>query len=553
MRRTSISRRRFLAVAAAGCAGLAAGAACAPIGQPAPTAQPAPQATTAPAAPAAAQPTAAAAPAPTAVPAATAAPAAVTKGGRLTYGHLGGVLNFDGHRLTTPNWPIFNLLYNGLIRLDKDMKPQPELAESWQLSDDGLTMTLKLRKGVKFHNGREFVSEDVKLNLERIKDPKTASHPGPLAEVVEKIELPDKYTVVLKLSRITPNIFDLFDLSYMVAPESVPDLAKKGIGTGPFKLQEFTPGVQSLFVRNADYYKPGLPLLDEVLVKVIGEPSGLTIALESGAVDVVERFLPQEAPRLKTAPGIQVFSVWGGTVADVIINTRKKPFDNKDLRQAFSLSLNRQRIVDVALAGAGEAWCLPFPKNSIAYHADVASGGCKYDLAAAKQALEKAGLASGLEFELLVSTTTWSDTVPRAQIWQSDLAQIGVKARIVDAEAADYRERTWGDKYEVAMHSFGRANKDPDTLFRGARSWYIKNNFSGFESEEYTRLVNSAGSTVDTEKRRAIYKELSKYILDQMFCLTISPYYYFWGARSRVQGLTFHSEGTPIYENVSLA
>ncbi len=547
--RSSLGRRAFVKLA--GGAVVALGAACAPIQAPAPTPAPAkpaaPQPTAVPAQPAV-QPTAAPAkPAEAAKP--TAVPAAAKAGRRLTFVHLSDFLNFDGHRFATGNWPFFNLLYNSLIVLDKDMKPQPELAESWQFSDNNQTLTLKLRKGVKFHNGREFISEDVKLNLERIKDPKTAAHAGPLAEMVDAVETPDADTAVLRLNRVAPNIFDLLDLTYIVAPESVADIAKSAVGTGPFKLQEFRPNDQSLFVRHIDYFKSGLPRLNEVVVKVVSDPSGMVVFLESGAADIIERVPPQEAARLRGA-GLRIDEVWGGVVSDTLMNTRQKPFDDKRVRQALGMAVNRERAIQVSFAGLGEAWCLPFPKSSIAYHADVAAR-CKFDLAEAKKLLEQAGVGN-LEFELLVSTTTFPDSPSRGQIYQADLAQIGVKANIRDVEAADYRERTWGDKYQVAIHAYGRANRDPDTLFRVARAWWPKNNFAGYESAEYTRLVNEAGGTLDTEKRRALYKELSTLIVDEAFMITVTPNTTLYGSRPTVQGLTYNVEGLAVYENVTV-
>ena len=404
---------------------------------------------------------------------------------------------------------------------------------------------------MRFHNGRELTSENIKLNLERIKEPRTAAHAGPLAETVDAVETPDSHTAVLRLNRVTPNIFDLLDLAYMIAPESVGEIAQRGVGTGPFKLQEWKPQDQSLFVRNPDYFKSGLPRLDEVAVQVMADNASMVVFLESAAADVIERFNAPDAARLKGNPALRVEEVWGGSVADTLMNTRQPPFDNKLVRQAFGHAVNRDRQISVSMSGIGEAWCLPFPQNSLAFHADVAAR-CKYDLEEARRLLQQAGVGSGLEVELLASAQTWSDSLPRAQIFQSDLAQIGVRAQIRDAEAADYRERTWGDKYQVATHAYGRANRDPDTLFRVARAWWPKNNFAGYESAEYTRLVDEAGSTLDTARRRALYRDLANLIIDDAFMITVSPQIYLYGSRQQVQDLTFNVEGLPVYEQVAV-
>lgn len=446
---------------------------------------------------------------------------------------------------------MFNLLYNSLVVLDKDMRPQPELAESWQFSDGDRTLTLKLRQGVKFHSGRELTSEDVKFNLERIQDPESKANARPLALLVDKIETPDMQTVVLKLKRVAPNIFDLLDLTYIMAPESAPDIEKSGVGTGPFKLQEWRSGESAKFTRFPDYFKSGLPLLDEVVVRVLGDATSMIVGLEEGSIDIIERFPAQEAARLKKMQGVQVNDVFAGFIADILFNTQEKPFDNKLVRQALNLAVDRQRMIDAAMGGIGEPWCLPFPKNSIAYNADVATG-CKQDLEQAKRLLEQAGLGSGLEFELLISTAVLPASPLQAQVWQADLAEIGVTARIADVESAEYFDRHMNGKYEVALHQFRGANRDPDSLFLSVIPWYTKNNFSKFESPEYTRLVEEAGSTADVEKRKALYKDLSELILDEAFVLCIAPAPSLFGFQNRVQGLGWNVEGLPKYENVSL-
>ncbi|MCC6173961.1 MAG: ABC transporter substrate-binding protein [Chloroflexi bacterium] len=572
--RHRITRRAFVRLGGLTLAGgtlLGLGAACAPIQPAAPTAasgaagKPAeakPAATATPvggAVPAAtsgaaaAKPTTAPAAAPTTTPAAKptqAAAAAAKTGGAVRYAHIGGFLNFDGHRFANTNHAMFNTVYNTLITLDKDMKPQPELAESWQFSDDNRSLTVKLRKGVKFHNGRELTSDDVKANLERVKDPKTAAHAGPLAAMVDQVDTPDAQTAILRLNRTAPNVFDLLDLMYIMAPESFAEVAQKAVGTGPFVLKEWKPQDQSTYSRNPDYFKSGLPKVDQLSIQVAGDSAALVLYLETAAVDIVERLPPQETERLKGA-GVRVDQIWGGSVHDTLINTRKKPFDDKRVRQAMGMAINRDRAIAVALGGVGEAWCIPFPKASLAYNAETAAR-CKFDLNGAKQMLDRAGV-SGLEFELLASTSTFPDSAQRAQLLQADLQQIGVKAQIRDIEAPDYRDRTWGDNYQVAIHAFGRANRDPDTLFRVARAWWPKNNFAGYESPEYTRLVDEAGSTLDAERRRALYKQLCDLIVDEAFMITVSPSIEQFGSRPQIQGLTFNLEGLPVYENITVS
>ncbi len=249
------------------------------------------------------------------------------------------------------------------------------------------------------------------------------------------------------------------------------------MGTRPFKLQEWRPGDQALFVRNEAYFKSGLPMLDEVQVQVMGDAASMVITLESGAQDVIYDFAFQDVARLKTTPGIRVDQVWGGIVNDTLMNTRQKPFDQKLVRQALAHAVNRERQINIGMAelasrGANRSRRIRSPTTPTW---PPAASTTSRRLA---RLFQQAGLGSGFEFELLASTPTRAEDLARAQVFQSDLAQVGVSARIQDVESADYRERTWGDKYQVAIHGFGRANRDPDTLFRVARAWWPQNNFA---------------------------------------------------------------------------
>lgn len=472
-------------------------------------------------------------------------------GGVLTYAHLTDFVTFGGHLLHAASFPMFNLVYNPLIVLDESMQPQPELAESWSWSDDNRALTLQLRRGVKFHNGRELTSEDVKFNLEYLQDPENAANTRPLASLIEAVEIGDAHKLTLRLSRVAPNIFDLLDLAYIMAPEAIGDIKTMGVGTGPFRMEEWRPGVSASFSHFGEYFKPGLPLLDAVVVDLLGDAASMVVGLENGSIDVIERFPPSEAQRLEQADGVAVANVFGGFIADILVNTKEPPFDDRRVRQAIGHALNRQRMIDIAMAGIGEPWCIPFPENSIAFDPAVAAR-CEYDLEAAGRLLDEAGLGSGFEFELLVSTAVLPASPLQAQIWQADLSQIGVTANIVDVESADYFQRTGDRNYQVAVHQFRGANRDPDTLFLSVIPWYPTGNFSQFESDEYARLIEEAGTTADVDLRRKLYSELGELIVDEAFVFPLAPAPSLFGVNDRVKGLSWNVEGFPKYENVSL-
>jgi peptide/nickel transport system substrate-binding protein len=550
-------------------------AACAPIepaGVAKPTAAPAkptaapaeatkPSAASQPAAPAAkpaeskpaeGKPAAAPPAGPAGASAPTAAPQrAVKTGGTLTIAAQSDVINFDAHALPAANRPIFQQIFSPLIRYDANLKPQPELAESWEVSPDSLTITMKLRKGVTFHSGRDFTAEDVLWNLKRLQDPAVAANSRVLATAIKDAQALDPHTVRFGFERPTPGIFDLFDLFYVMDRE-VTDVKSQGAGTGPFKVAAWNPGDQLRMVRHDGYFKPGLPRLNEIVVKAVPDAAGRIVNLESGAVDLVLQPLNNDFTRLKQAGKFQTPSgADGNVVLDFIMNVSQKPFDDRRVRQAFNLAVDRQRVLDRVYSGVGELACIPFPKHSFAYDQASASS-CRFDLDGAKKLLTEAGYGDGIDVEAILdsSQAAWRQF---AEIYQSDLAKIGVRMKLTVQEPPQYRQNTFNHRFQCAFHNFGRANKDPDGLFRIAVAWYpTPEGFSTFTSPEYARLVGEAGSTMDQAKRKELYAQIMKLIVEESFVLSIVSLPQIWAVAPQVRELAWNLDGHEILEGVWL-
>jgi len=574
-RRRLLARRDLLRLLA-GAGGLSLAAACAPIQSPAPAKPtaapaapaPAPAQATSPAKPAegAAKPTeaaakpaeskpaqaATAAPAPPQAAAPTAASKAAMKtGGTLTIASQADIINFDAHALPAANRPIFQQIFSPLIRYDTTLTPQPELAESWQISPDNLAITMKLRQGVKFHSGRDFGAEDVLWNLKRLQDPAVAANSRVLALAIKEAQAVDAHTVRFGFERPTPGIFDLFDLFYVMDRE-VEDVKTKGVGTGPFKVAAWNPGDQLRLVRHDAYFKSGQPRLDEVIIKAMPDPASRILNLESGAVDVVMHPLNNDYARLQQDGKFQTpAGADGNVVLDFIMNVSEKPFDDKRVRQAFNLAVDRQRVLQRVYSGVGEPACIPFPKTSFAYDESAASS-CRFDLDGAKALLTEAGYPDGFDVEAIVdsSQTAWRQF---AEIYQADLAKIGVRMKLTVQEPPQYRQNTFGHKFQTAFHNFGRANKDPDGLFRIAVAWYpTKEGFSTFTSPEYERLVGEAGSSMDRARRKELYGQVMKLIVDESFVLSIVSIPQIWAVAPHVRELAWNLDGHEILEAVWL-
>jgi peptide/nickel transport system substrate-binding protein len=347
------------------------------------------------------------------------------------------------------NWSMIKSLFDGLM----DYEPgttnlRKEIAEDYTISDDGKTFTFKLRKGVKFHNGRELNADDVKYSIERVVNPKTQS-PGAgffgsivgfedasagKAEALSGITVVDPYTIKFELSRPDATFLHVLALNFahIVPKEEVEkygaDFGKHPVGSGAFKMTEWTLGQRIVFERFKDYYNPSLPKLDQITFEVGQEPVVALLRLEYGEVDIPgDGIPPAKFIEVTKDPKFKDLIIQGGQLHTgyVTMNVKIKPFDNVKVRQAVNMAINKDRIVRI-INGRAVPANQPLPPSMPGYAKDYK--GYPYDPDKAKALLAEAGVADGFETELFVANT---DPQPRiAQAIQQDLAAIGIKASI---------------------------------------------------------------------------------------------------------------------------
>ncbi len=347
------------------------------------------------------------------------------------------------------NWSMIKSLFDGLM----DYKPGtteliPDLAESYTISEDGLVYTFKLRPGVKFHNGRELTATDVKYSIERSVNPETQS-PGQGffwqikgfdemasggAQELSGITTPDDGTVVIELSQPDATFLQIvaINFAFAVPREEVekygPDFGRNPVGTGAYKMTEWALGQRVVFERNADYFRDDAPHLDKIIFEVGQDPSVALLRLKRGEVDVLgDGIPPANFLQEKNDPANKGLIVEGELLHTgyITLNTTEAPFDNKLVRQAVNMAINKEKVVRI-VNGRGVVANQPLPPAMPAY--DTAFEGYPYDPAKAKELLAEAGYADGFETELYAMNT---DPNPRiAQSFQQDLAAIGIKAEI---------------------------------------------------------------------------------------------------------------------------
>jgi len=451
----------------------------------------------------------------------------VKRGGTFTFATTATIQEFNPLMLVPGHYPFMRALYNTLARYDSQLQLQPELAERWEFSADGKTLSLKLRQGVKFHSGREFTSADVKPSLEFGQKNEKVTMRGTY-QTVKQVEAPDKYTVVLKFDSVTPASSDILDTLYIIDKETIEDRNRLAIGTGPFKLDKYIPNDRAEFAAFKDYWEVGKPYLDRYVMRVIPDLSALILNLESGAIDCAWRISNMDASRLQGAGSKYVITTGAPGLGsfDIAINVTAEPFQNKKVRQAIAWSIDRERFCKAVMRGLVQPTCLMWPSHSWAYFKEL-EGKVGYNLDKAKSLLKEAGLDKGFQTELLTSSKRQFGYGELAQILQADLRKIGIQARVLDVETALYDTRSLVKGDIITMvHTYGRANRDPGSLVTGARAWtngWKEGNWTYFESAEWERWRKELTSTLDQEKRKAAARRLQEIALEECFSIPVAP------------------------------
>ena len=354
------------------------------------------------------------------------------------------------------NWSMIKSLFDGLM----DYVPgtttlRPGLAETYEISPDGMVFTFHLRPGVKFHNGREMTATDVKYSLDRVTNPATQSPAagffGAIAGFenagdggLSGVEVVDPLTVRISLSRPDATFLHVMALNFasVVPREAVEaagdDFGKMPVGTGAFKLAEWTLGQRLVFEKNPDFWRAGVPYLDQIVFEVGQEPIVALLRLQAGEVDVPgDGIPPAKFTEVMGDPAQAALVVVGGQLHTgyITLNVTMPPFDKVEVRKAVNMAINKDRIIQI-INGRATPATQPLPPSMPGYTQGYA--GYPYDVEGAKALLAAAGLPDGFETELYVMNT---DPNPRiAQAIQQDLAAIGIKVSLQNLAQANVIE-----------------------------------------------------------------------------------------------------------------
>ena len=291
------------------------------------------------------------------------------------------------------------LVFSGLTRIREDLKLEGDLAGSWTVSDDVKTWTFKLRPGVKFHNGATLAADDVVAFFKRLMDPAITAPSRSQYDMIDTVSAPDPGTVVFTLGIPYGGFADILaDRQIKITPRGI-DAAKTPIGTGPFKFVSYTPGDRLVMAKNPDYFEPGLPKLDGVELRVIPEMSVKVAALQAGDIDVIWDLPLDQVKELSTNTALRVDSVPTASWDGAVMNNLIPPFNDKRVRQAFHLAVDKADVVELTLFGQGVETISPIPPSHPFYAKGLAIP--KNDPAASKKLLAAAGYPQGVKVTIV--------------------------------------------------------------------------------------------------------------------------------------------------------
>jgi peptide/nickel transport system substrate-binding protein len=398
-----------------------------------------------------------------------------------------------------------NMLYNGLTSLDGSLTPQPALAESFD-TKDARTWTFTLRKGVTFHDGKPLTPGDVVWSIMRHKDPATASRAKVLADQIESVRAsgPGEVTVVLTAPNSDlPVILGTFH--FHIVKEGTTDFAA-GIGTGPFKLKEFKPGVRSVVVRNDNYWKPGRPYLEEIEFVGIGDESARVNALLSGGMDLVGSVNPRSVARVTGTAGFAVHKSQSGQYSNLIMRKDVGPGTNPDFVLAMKHLFDREQMrKTIALEQAVVANDQPVDPSNRFHFAGLPQR--PFDPERARFHLKKAGLSGPVS---VVVSPAALYSVEMALVMQQTAKGIGLDLDVKRMPADGY----WSNHWLNSQVGFGNINPRPSAdvlltqFFKSDAQW----NESRWKSDKFDQLLVAARGETDLARRKQMYADLQTMI-----------------------------------------
>ena len=422
----------------------------------------------------------------------------------------------DPHKQTAfSSLRLLELIYEPLVRLDADLNVVPAIADSWEFSADGKTLTFKLNPGAKFSDGAGVTSADVKASFERLLDEATGAAARSNFLSIASIDTPDPQTVVFNLSQPdAPILVAMATINAAVVPASAiaaGSIETKALGSGPFKLDQWDPNSKEVLSVNADW-AGGKVAYDGITISVLPDETAILASLRAGQTDFALLNDPLVATLVPNEANLQLNSIPGLAYNVLQLNPSRPPMDNLKVRQAISCAVNREEVLETALLGEGK---VTGPLTMPAYASDPSTLFCyKQDVEKAKALMAEAGHADGFSAKVIAANGEPPVAASEAQVLQAQLAAIGVKLEIQMMELNVYVD-TWlkGD-FDMAVAQNG-GRPDPYPMYN---RYFTKDGnllkVSNYVDDELDSLMQQGRVETDPAKRKEIFQKFEAHLAE---------------------------------------
>lgn len=440
-----------------------------------------------------------------------------------------------------PNLSWQKLVFESLVEVDSAGQAAPVLATDWSIDEAAGTITLDLREGVTFHDGRALTSADVIATLELAQDPANGSQLAHVANAIT-FEAIDTHTVELTFTGPSASVMDLLGMTPIVDAETFASISDGTVnGTGPFTWENWSAGAAIDLARNPEYWDPERPHFDAVEISVLASASALQSALTSGAADIAMGLPLRDASLLDTSR-FELVTSFQGVVYPLGLNVTEPPFDDVEVRRAIGSAIDRERIIEQVFVGVGDPTDLWWTPEHDDYPTELSSR-YTYDPDAARDMLAESG-AAGAEI-----TITYNSDIPEMrsiyEIVQNNLTEVGLTVVDNGLPATEYGPRqAEGNLGQAFLLLHGQIGWSAPTI-AGAMPSIMDNNPSHFATAEYVAL-RDAMVNADEADRPAALEKLSEYMLDEAFSHVIAVAPWKYAVASSVEGIEVSPLGALI-------
>jgi peptide/nickel transport system substrate-binding protein len=482
--------------------------------------------------------------------------AAAAEGGTLTVGISSDIKTLDPHRssLDVFRHTIRSAVFEALVFINPDtLHVDPLLASSWEAAPDGLSVTFKLKPGVKFHDGTPLQASDVVFSINRVKDKAIASPLAPQVAQVKLVEAVDAGTVRLTLTAPSPALPANLAAVQIVGEKSIDSIETQPIGTGPFKFAAWAPGDHIRVEKFAGYHVPGRPKLDAVEWRIVPDSQARIAALQDGSLQMAALVEGKDVKQVQGNADIQVITTKPYVLYENFnINTKRAPFNDKRVRQGLAYAFDRDAYTKTVWFGLARPTINPVPPEMAAYLPDSAKL-YPFDLAKAEALLKEAGFSKSNPLKMEILTIVGFDSLKAmALILQDNLNRLGHNVTVRELEAT-----VWFDKFvtkpdfDITSDNFNTVPEDPSGMF-ASPNFAPGSNVNLWNPPGYADLVAKAASETDPAKRVALYQELQRLLLDEMPQITVDHLPLFFLGAKGVSGFVVGPSGIDDYSGVKL-